>query len=318
MRYFFLCLSLLLLQHVAKAQLLYPYKDTTYNFSIGIPEKWQYWAKPDSPIVKFMVYDMSMDDSGMRVHNNFNISVINHPGLGVDSAFIYMAYATAKNRLQALDTGSYVVDGKKMLWLDDAHLGVTMKDTLCASYFVVYSNNKVYLITCSTTPLRFSESRELFHRVAQTFKTDLPAPQEVLQIDFPKNRVWQINMETDDSTMHLRQVLPVDETPDQWTMAISSIAIKNPKQESMENFLTQYQTQIAKESKGAKFTLLEKTAQHLLFKIENTGAESSLSYLVRGTSRLHQVILSIKQETLPAETTKQWTEIFKKAKPVME
>ncbi|MGF6849422.1 hypothetical protein QFZ51_004657 [Chitinophaga sp. W3I9] len=91
MRYFFLC-SLLLLQVVTHAQLLYPYKDTTNNYYIALPEKWRYWRITDNPHVTMTARDDSpLADSSKKFADNINIAIISYPGVEVDSAFIYLA-----------------------------------------------------------------------------------------------------------------------------------------------------------------------------------------------------------------------------------
>jgi hypothetical protein len=319
MKYFFLCCCLLL-QIVTKAQLLYSYKDTVHRYSIGIPEKWKYWTKSDSStLIKLLVYDMDQD-STKRIPDNFNITIIDQPAINIDSAFYRLAYFTAHSRLQMLDTGSYIVDKKKMLWFDDVHIGENLKDTFCASDFVVYNDDKVYLITCTTNPLRFSKSRELFHRIAQTFKVALPPKHESLKIDFPTDRTWMILGETNDSTMHFMQVMPTDENAEHWTTVINFVTTKNPIKQSIQKTLETYKANLKEEYKDARFTLLSKGDDWGLFKTESIRPtpEASLYYVLQTSSSLHTVSLTVPHSTLSADISKKWTDIFLKRKLVVE
>lgn len=320
MRYFFLC-SLLLLQVVTHAQLLYPYKDTTNNYYIALPEKWRYWRITDNPHVTMTARDDSpLADSSKKFADNINIAIISYPGVEVDSAFIYLATATSAGRLEVLDTGSYMVNGKKMLWFDDVHIGGPKKDTLSASDFVVCSNNRAYVITCTSTAARFPTRRALFHQVAQTFKSDLPGKQELIKIALPLDRRWKVNLDNDDSTMHFKQIIPLSESPDQWTTVISFISEKNSEKENMKSILTKYSALLKQTCRNPSYTLLSQSEKSALFKIECTedDPESNLCYLVRGTTRWHILDLSIHQGSLPADVIKQWTEIFRQSEIVIE
>lgn len=320
MRYFFLC-SLLLLQIATRAQLLYPYKDTTYNYYIGLPEKWRYWTITDNPNVSMLAKDVSsVTDSSKQFPDNINVTIVGHPGGDVDSAFIYLTAATSHSRLEMLDTGSYIVNGKKMLWFDDVHIGGPNKDTLSASDFIICSNNRAYIITCTSTAARFPGKRELFHRVAQTFKPDLPAKQELIKIALPVDPKWKIILDNDDSTMHFKQLLPINETTDRWTTVISFISDKKSGNESLKSILARYSTQMKQTCKSAKYTLLSQSETSALFKVECTddNPESNLCYLVRGITRWHILDFAIHQGTLPEAEAKKWTEIFQQSKIVIE
>jgi hypothetical protein len=321
MRYFFLCSLLLLQVVVTHAQLLYPYKDTTNDYYIGLPEKWRYWRITDNPNVTMMARDDSpLADSSKQFADNINVAIMKYPGIEVDSAFFYLAAATSPNRLEILDTGSYVVNGKKMLWLDDVHIGGHQNDTLSASMFVVCSKDKAYLITCTSTAVRFPTKRALFHQMAQTFKSDLPAKQELIKIALPVDRKWKINLDNDDSTKHFKQIIPSTESPDHWTTVISFISEKNSEKENMKSILTKYSALLKQTYRNPKYTLLSQSEKSALFKIESTedDPESNLCYLVRGTTRWHILNLSIHQGSLPADVVKQWTEIFRQSEIVIE
>lgn len=320
MRYFFVC-CLLLLQVIARAQVLYPYKDTTYHYMIGLPEKWMHWTKTNTPNLSMIAKDVShLKDAGEAVvPDNINVAVISQPGIEVDRALTYLTTGTAQSRLRMLDTGSYMVNGKKMLWFDDIHIGGPQNDTLSSSDFVVCSNGKAYVITCTTTAARFSEVRKLFHLIAQTFKTDLPAKQELIQIAFPHDTKWKTLQERDDSTMHFKQLVPVSETVDYQTTVIS-ISEKKSYDKPLASMLTLYTTALEQSCGHPVYSLLSQSETSALFKIEcdEKNVESSLCYLVRGATRWHLLTLAIHQGTMPADVTLQWSEIFRQSKIVME
>lgn len=316
MKYFFLCCCLLL-QVVTKAQLLYPYKDTVHKYIIGIPEKWRYSTRNDGTPVKLLVYCFDKDSS-KRIADNFNLSIIDQPGINLDSAFHLVAYFTSQTRLQILDTGSYMVNGKRMLWFDDVHLNESGKDTLCASDFVVYHDNKVYVITCTTTPLRISQSRTLFHKIAQTFKVGLPPIYEALKIDFPKDRTWKIQSETDDSTMHFMQVLPTNETAEHWNNVINFVTVKGKIAQSIEEILLNYKAQLKEEDKESQFTQLSKGDNWALFKVESNHPPATLYYVLQTNSAVHTVSITVSQPKLSDDILKKWADIFLKGKLVME
>ena len=135
MKYFLLS-CFLLCQLVVKAQVLHTYRDTVTNFHIGMPEKWKYQAYPDSPAVKLVVSDMD-NAASKPAPDNFLVTIFPDPGSTVDSAFYLLHSITGGDRLQDIDTGSYRVDGERMLWFEDLRIGGTSNDTICASYFLM-------------------------------------------------------------------------------------------------------------------------------------------------------------------------------------
>ncbi|MBC9933005.1 hypothetical protein [Chitinophaga qingshengii] len=318
MKYFFL-LYCLLLQLTTKAQTLFSYKDSIHRYVIGIPEKWKYWKKNDSTHINLLVYDMEKNPTN-DFADNFNITIFHHPNINVDSALYILASLTAHSRLSMLDTGSYMVDGKRMLWFDDVHIGPKAQDTLCASDFIVYNDSKVYIITCTTTPQRFATSRDLFHRVAQSFKVSLPPAYESLKIDFPTDVTWKIQSETDDSTTHAMQLLPIDESAEQWTRCINLVTIKQKVQQKIEQTILSYKTQVKESYPDAHFTVLSKGGNWGLFKVETNHPkpEASLFYVLQTDASMHTISITFPKPTLSDDLLDKWTKIFRNGKLVME
>lgn len=321
MKYFFLFCSLLL-QIVAKAQLLYPYKDTVNSFYIGIPEKWKYWKTPGDPGVKLKVYDVNENtDTTKWTPDNFNINIVEQPGIDVEKAYYHLTNFTAQSRLQITDTGSYVVNGQKMLWFDDIRIGRIRKDTLHGSSFVVYDNNRAYVITCSSRPAHFPENRKLFHRIAQTFNTKVARPQESFKITFPTDRKWTIAYEADDSVMHILQVLPADESAAKWNTALTFVTAKTAQKGNFEKTLEALKAQMKKEAGSSRYALLSKGENWALIKVETNDPkqqEASLYYVLQGNPWLHMTNITAKLAELPADMINKWSDIFREGKLVVE
>lgn len=127
-------------------------------------------------------------------------------------------------------------------------------------------------------------------------------------------------MDSDDSTTHFKQVLPVNEMPEHWTTVVSLISEKMTGNQNIENILSRYSAQIRKPCKNSKYALLAKSEKSALFKVECADAdpEGNLCYLTKGATRWHILFFSLHQSTLPADVIKQWTEIFQQAKIVIE
>ncbi|MGO4293165.1 hypothetical protein [Chitinophaga sp. RAB17] len=318
MKYIFLCCCLLL-QLTTKAQTLYSYKDSLHRYAIGIPEKWKYWKRNDSTRINLLVYDMEKHLTN-EIADNFNITIFKHPSINADSALYILASLTARARLSMLDTGSYTVDGKRMVWFDDVHVGSNFKDTLCASDFILYNDSKVYIITCTTTPSRFSTSKDLFHRVAQSFKVPLPPLYESLRIDYPTDITWKIQNETDDSITHVMQLLPINESAEQWTSCINLVTIKQKAQQRIEQTLSSCKAQVNEKYTNAHFTLLSKGENWGLFKIETSHPtpEATLYYVLQTGLSVHTISIAFTQPILSDDLLKRWTRIFRNGKLVME
>lgn len=308
----------LLLRLSTKAQLLYPYQDKLKNFSIAIPENWLYWNNSDSLKVSLVVRNKEMVNN-KPVSDNFNVNIIPHSVLNVDSAFFLLANFTAQNRLAMLDTGHYIVDGKKILWFEDVHVNKSTSDTLCAADFVMYGNNKVYVLTCTTTAERFKQSRDLFHKVAQTFKTDLPAPHEVFNLDFPTDIKWQKTEETQDTIMSTYQVLPINENTAHWTQLIQFTRMFNASKASISATVNALKSNAKTEFKNPVIKVLFVESDKALIEMENPAEQMSiLYYLVAAKTDMHMITyIAHKPQFLDTDINR-WTAILKAGKVVIE
>ncbi|SFO87638.1 hypothetical protein SAMN05428949_6840 [Chitinophaga sp. YR627] len=176
------------------------------------------------------------------------------------------------------------------------------------------------MITCTAAASRFFTSRELFHQVAQSFKVPLPPLHESLKIDFPADRAWKIQNETDDSTAHFMQVMPSDETADKWTIFINLETVKQKSQQSIEQVLSTYKDQIKGQNGKAHFTVLSKGDNWSIFKVEpdTPTSESGLYYLLLTDSSIHMISVMVTQPVISDDLLKKWTGIFRNGKLAME
>jgi hypothetical protein len=116
-------------------------------------------------------------------------------------------------------------------------------------------------------------------------------------------------------------VLPLDETADHWTTVLSFITEKMTGSEPLTSVLDRYSTLLKQAAcEHPKYSLLSQSETSALFKIECDGdkTESNLCYLVRGATRWHFRTMAIRQGTLSADITRQWSEIFRQSKIVIE
>lgn len=311
----------LLCQLVVKAQVLHTYKDTVTNFHIGMPEKWKYQAYPDSPAVKLIVSDMD-NAADKPAPDNFLVTIFPDPGSTVDSAFYLLHSITGGNRLQDIDTGSYRVDGERMLWFEDVHIGETVDDTLCGSYFVMYRKETVYVLTCITSPARFKGSRELFHRIAQTFKISFPPKKEVLILTLPEVEKWrEVSEDNNSSSGHyIRQLLPAGQTIDEWNSLITVLTTRLANKLDIETLLEIDEDEAKSENKDAGYTVLSKGNDWILSKVEVTGLqpETIIQYTLHRSYWLHLVNITFRQSPLPADVVEKWSRTFRAGRLVME
>ncbi|WP_436487395.1 hypothetical protein [Chitinophaga sp. ARDCPP14] len=322
MKYALVC-GLVLLSFFANGQNLVNYRDTANHFSVGIPNGWQVIKNKQIPSLKFMA---QRADSALVAPENFTVNVVDEPRSNVDAVAKKLLYYIGRNPyFKLLDSGSIVSAGKRMIWLDEIHLEGSRTDTMFASIFIAYSNNKTYLLT-STTLLPFSAGfKPLFHEIGNSFKTGKAAGKERLKIVLPVNVKWTTITDTEVDNLATRQFLPANETAQQWTLLINNMTMENARVDNIDLAVKSFSEAAVSKASQAKVTLLGKEnipqRRWALFKVETPGAgspESQLYYVIQGPRSFHAIFIAQKTETLSAAFVSKWSAVFRKSKVVNE
>ncbi|NIG56528.1 hypothetical protein [Chitinophaga sp. Cy-1792] len=315
MRYLLL-LTCLLTQIMVKAQQLHPYNDYVHNFSLSIPEKWRYWKNLDS----IHVLLLAQNPDAPKIHDNYNVTVVMDPGSNVDSSFAHLMYYTSINRLKVLDTGTYVVDGKRIRWYEDIHLGRSGIDTIVAFNFLLYNKDRAYLLTCATTPNRRKLVKPLFHSIAQTFKTGLPIPVEVLKIDLSGDTQWEKVAENGNELVSSYQLAPAGESLKNWTRLLNFTTIKSAAATDISAILSNMKAQAEKEYTAPAITILANDPNYGMIKIETNESsnEANLFFIRKGDAGIHMIGYMVHRPQFNPGEAEHWQELFMKGKLVIE
>jgi hypothetical protein len=178
-------------------------------------------------------------------------------------------------------------------------------------------------VACLTLLLTVNASAQ-----TSTDTTKTRVKQEILRIDWPAEYKWKVGSDQDDGKMHMLEVVPGNETVENWTIIGSLLAIKGVTGVPMDVVLKGTVEQQQKLDTAATVTLIERndTAAHpwILFKIESPTAhnagkpESELFYFIQGNTSLFNGIVGIKEATLTNDFVAKWKGVFKTSRLALE
>lgn len=147
---------------------------------------------------------------------------------------------------------------------------------------------------------------------------------ESLLLNWPENENWKVGSNQENDEMTMIELIPSNETFDNWTEIGTMIAIKGAKNIPMDQAMNMMFDQSKKKSSKAKLTFIEKEENvefpWIIFTIEcpnfkdDKRPESQLWYIVQGKSSLYTNFRAIKQSQIPSNLKDKWIEFFKTAK----
>ncbi|NLR61120.1 hypothetical protein HGH93_23670 [Chitinophaga polysaccharea] len=324
---YFLWYCFLLLPFISYGQELTSYRDTVHNFSVGIPAGWEVMQAPKSSPVKLLAGRISAD-STHRMPEKFNVTIIDAPRSNLYAEVKKLLNYTRHNPyFKLVDSSTIVNKGKRLFRMDEIHQEPNIPDTFFASIFVSYTNNKVYLLTASTL-LPFSAGfRPLFHQVGASFKTGKASRKERLKIAFPATEKWKTIVDTDVDNLATRQLLPENETPDNWTQLLNEMTMEQGQVANIDQAIKSFTGAALQQSPNATVTLLAKEnlpkRRWALFKVESPVSavqtpQSQLYYVMQGPEAFHVVFIARKESYLLPSFIKTWGDIFRKSQVVYE
>lgn len=188
-----------------------------------------------------------------------------------------------------------------------------------------------YLALLSIVAIAFAPSLSF----GQTPDTTKPrVKQEVLKIDWPAEYNWKVGSDQDDGKMHMLEVVPGNETVQNWSIIGSLLAIKGVTGVPMDAVIQGTMEQQKKLDTAARMTILERndTAKHpfILFKMESPTLhdqgkpgqpllpESEIFYFVQGETSLFNAIVGVKQTTLSDDFINKWKAVFRTSRLSVE
>jgi hypothetical protein len=141
--------------------------------------------------------------------------------------------------------------------------------------------------------------------------------QENLKIVWPEEYKWKIGSNQEDSTQHMIELIPSDETIDKWTIIGTMLSVKGVQNAAMNIMFEQTKQSAIKPT----LTLIERndTTKNawIIFKIEtprfkgDKNPESQLYYIIQGNTSLYMNFVAIKEKSLSNDFVEKWTKVFK-------
>jgi hypothetical protein len=161
----FLCSSVLL-----QAQKLVMHEDTVYQFKIAAPADWQTLTSKQMPNLKFISRNPVIAPNE-KFHENYNVNIFKQPHLTLsDAVDSLLKYNSQYGDYKLIERGERNSKKCNFKWLLSSHTNELNNELMYNYTFVAYKDPGVYIITFSTSPRLFSQNKELFERIADTFE----------------------------------------------------------------------------------------------------------------------------------------------------
>lgn len=151
---------------------------------------------------------------------------------------------------------------------------------------------------------------------------------ENLKINWPEKYEWKIGSNQETEQIHFIELVPGNESVDNWTIIGAMISIKGATNVPMDVAVDLMFDQTKATAPKAKLTVIEKNETDpnhwIIFKIESPSftndenPESQLYYIIQGKSSLYSSFVAIKEEELSKDFVEEWIEIFKSSEFVYQ
>jgi hypothetical protein len=166
----FIILLMLFVCNSALCQELSLYRDTSYQFEVGVPVGWRY-GKPKSYPNLLLISIRNPVDTTEKFVENFNVNVVKEPNSSIDSAFMRMLSFNEKtNDFQVLEQGSKTISGQSFKWVISTHTNKFANQKMYNYVLLTYKENSAYILTFVSTPKNFELYLPFFERIAETFR----------------------------------------------------------------------------------------------------------------------------------------------------
>lgn len=152
--------------------------------------------------------------------------------------------------------------------------------------------------------------------------------QEMLKIVWAEEYKWKIGSNQENKSIHMIEIIPENETIDNWTVIGTMMSYKGVKIAKTDQVVEIFRQSSSKASSKATLTVLESndTTKNIwvLFKVETPSfpndpkPESQLYYAIQGEMTLYVNFIAIKEKKLPKDFVDKWSKIFKDSEFVYE
>ena len=145
--------------------------------------------------------------------------------------------------------------------------------------------------------------------------------QENLKIAWPGDIKWKIGANQKSGNIRMVELIPENESLNNWTILGTMISIMGSRTTSVEKFMEMTYNQTVKNAPKAKLKMIEKGIKSgspwVLFRVESPGfnnsriPESQLYYIIQGKQALYSNFVAVKQPALGVLFVEKWVKIFK-------
>jgi hypothetical protein len=149
---------------------LFNYRDSINQFSIGIPQGWQYQiSKTTEPGVKLFVSRPKLNDEEKFVEN-FNVNIVPFPNSNLEAAYIDLkANISQRKGYVFVSEGDTNFGGKKFKWHLEKHTNSQTGQPMEALILIGYKEDKGYMVTLATIQDAYPKYQTLFEKIAGSF-----------------------------------------------------------------------------------------------------------------------------------------------------
>jgi|ERR1700722_833313 len=165
MKYFFICISLLI-SILSHSQDIVIYKDTSNNFSIGVPIGWRYGLSKNFPSIK-IIAQQTTPDSSDKLLVNYNLNIYNSSNSTFENAYddFILSINKAKN-FKIIDSGNTVINGINYKWIIETHENNLSPINMCDYVLMTYKDRICYILTLVAPEKKFEKYKPLFNKIA--------------------------------------------------------------------------------------------------------------------------------------------------------
>lgn len=144
--------------------------------------------------------------------------------------------------------------------------------------------------------------------------------QEILKTEWPDDYNWKVITDQEDANIHFVEIIPDNESEDNWTILGTMMSLKNIQGLSLDMIINMYKEKSVKESSNSIFTVIEKNTSKnwVLFKIEtekypnDDKPESQLFRALISSKAVYINFVAVKEPKLSETFIAKWSVVFKK------
>lgn len=147
---------------------------------------------------------------------------------------------------------------------------------------------------------------------------------ESLKVYWPVEYRWKVGSDQQNTTTRMLELIPANETLNNWTMIATMTVLKGVKNMDMNSAMKMIFDKTKSRAPKARLVTIERggTAKNpwIIFKIESPSfvnsntPESQMYYVIQGNQSLYTNFIAVKQDALGPLFVERWAKIFKRSK----